>query len=174
VVTGSERTAGYLDRQLTARASAAVRAAHALAAVLSHDHVDRRQLLDLMTRRLAIGDPLRHTEDVPAATLAGPLIDELVHRPRWQQRPALAAMARLRTLLATRGILAAPGRRARRVGARRLRRVSRRTLRHALKLRDPLLLTRQPRRQRPDLHGQTLVLRRELHQYPYHDPAPCS
>jgi hypothetical protein len=50
-----------------------------------------------------------------------------------------------------------------------LREVARRTLGLALKLSDPLLLPRHPRRQQLDLTSQPLVLRRELQQHPDDD-----
>lgn len=146
-----ERGSADAGGQPAARPRAAVRAAHPLAAVLGHDHMDRRQLLDLMARRLAIGHQLPVGEHVPAAALARPAIDDLVDRPRRQQRPALALVPGLRALLATGRILAAPRRRPRRILTRRLRRVPRRALRPALQLRDPLLLPGDPLAQRLDL-----------------------
>lgn len=59
--------------------------------MLGHDHMNRRQLLDLMARRITVANQLILTEDVPAAALARPVLDDLVHRPRRQQRPALAS-----------------------------------------------------------------------------------
>ena len=127
--------------------------------MLGHDHVDRRQLLDLMARRLAIGHQLSLGEHVAAAARARPVIDELVDSPRRQQRPALALVARLGALLATRRVLAPPRQRSRRILAGRLRGVTRGALGLALQLRDPLLLPRDPSRQRLDLRRQPLVLR---------------
>jgi hypothetical protein len=94
----------------------------------------------LMARRLPIGDQLRLAKDMAAAALAGPVIDDLVDRPRRQQRPTLALVAGLAPGLAPRPILAPPRRRARRILTRRLRRVPRRALGLALQLSDPPLL----------------------------------
>src|SRR6266498_6111839 len=74
-------------------------------------------------------------------------------------------MTGLATRLAPRGILAAPRRAARRIGARRPRRVARRPLDLALKLRDPLLLPGDLRRQLLDLRLKPLVLRRQRQQH---------
>jgi hypothetical protein len=136
--TGQSRCLGADNRQ--GIPGTAVRAAHALAAVLGHHHVDRRQLLDLMARRVAVGDPLALGEDVATPARAGPVVDELVHRPRRQQRPARALVAGLGALLAARAILATPGRRARGIRAGRLRRVARVATQPTFQLRDPLLL----------------------------------
>jgi hypothetical protein len=106
VVARPERAVADPGGQLAARASAAARAAHALAAMLAHRDSDRRQLLDLMTRREAIGNQLDFARDVATATTRRPVVDELVYRPRRQQRPALALMTGLGALLAPRRILA--------------------------------------------------------------------
>jgi len=139
--------------------------------VLGDDHVDRRQLLDLMARRHAVADAFDVTEDMAARALRGPVVDDLVHGPRRQQRPTLALMARLAAGLATGRILPSPRRRPRRILARRLRRSARRALRLALQLRDPLILARDPRRQRLDLRAQPLILGRQLHQHAHDDLA---
>ncbi len=67
-----------------------VRAAHALALMLGHRDGDHRQLLDLMTRRLTDAHALGLSEDVPAAATGRPVLDDLVDRPRRQQRPPFA------------------------------------------------------------------------------------
>jgi hypothetical protein len=133
---------------------------------------DHRKLLDLPAHRVTHRDTIVLTELAAAVTRGGPVIDELVHRPGLQQRAALALMARLTALLATRRILPAPRRAARRIRTGRLRRVTRRALGLALKLRDPLLLALHPRRQRLDLRHKPRVLRRELKQHTDHDLAP--
>src|SRR3954447_12346859 len=74
-------------------------------------------------------------------------------------------MTGLAARLAPRRILAATRRAARRIGARRLRRVARRPLDPALKLRDPLLLPGDLRRQLLDLRLKPLVLRRQRQQH---------
>ena len=63
-----------------------------LALVLGHPDRHHRQLLDLTTRRLAHRDAIGLAEHVPAATAGRPVLDDLVDRPRRQQRPALALM----------------------------------------------------------------------------------
>jgi hypothetical protein len=73
-------------------------------------------------------------------------------------------MPGLATLPATRSVLAAPGRRPRRIRARRLRTVTRASIQPPLKLRDPLILPRHPRSQDLNLRLQTLVLRRQRQQ----------
>jgi hypothetical protein len=108
--------------------------------MLGHRDRHHRQLLDLMTRRLPDCHAIDLDEHVPAPTIQRPVLDDTVDRPRRQQRPALALVAGLRALLAPRPILAALGRRARRIAARRLRRVARGPPDPTLKLRDPLVL----------------------------------
>jgi hypothetical protein len=80
-------------------------------------------------------------------------------------------MPRLGALLAPRRILAAPGRRARRIGARRLRRVPRRAIQLTLKCRDPLVLLGDPHGQLLDLRLKPLILRRQRQQH-RHDRIP--
>ena len=63
----AESSPRNIDRQRGARHGAALRAAQALQAVLADDDGDRRQLRDLMARRLADGARLRLAE---AADLA--------------------------------------------------------------------------------------------------------
>ena len=128
--------------------------------MLGHPHGHHRQFLDLTARRRTDRDPVGHTEPMPAGAVSRPVLDDLVDRPRRQQRAALALMPWLSALLAPRRVLAAPWRRAGRIGAGRLRRVPRRALGRrarqiaagrtrrvtrrtpnpALKLRDPLVL----------------------------------
>jgi len=95
-----------------------------------------------MTRRLASADAFVLAKDVPTAPPRRPVLDDVVDRPRRQQRPSLALMPTLRALLAPRPILAALGGLvlARRIAARRLRRVTRRTPDPPLELRNPLIL----------------------------------
>jgi len=132
-------------------ALAAAGADNAQALMLGHPHGHHRQFLDLTARRRTDRDPVGHTEPMPAGAVSRPVLDDLVDRPRRQQRAALALMPWLSALLAPRRVLAAPWRRAGRIGAGRLRQVPRRALGLALELRDPLLLTRDPRRQLLDL-----------------------
>src|SRR5829696_5527780 len=145
-------------------ALAAAGADNAQALMLGHPHGHHRQFLDLTARRRTDRDPVGHTEPMPADAVSRPVLDDLVDRPRRQQRAALALMPWLSALLAPRRVLAAPWRRAGRIGAGRLRRVPRRALGLALELRDPLLLTRDPRRQLLDLRRQPLILRRQRQQ----------
>jgi hypothetical protein len=69
-----------------------------VAPVLGHAHRHHRQLLDLTARRLPLGDQVGLTEHVPARAPGGPVLDDLVDRPRRQQRTALALMLGLRSL----------------------------------------------------------------------------
>jgi len=78
--------------------------------MLGHRHGHHRQLLDLMTHRRTDAHALDIAEAISAATSHGPMLGELVDRPRGQQRPALALMAQLRALLAPRPVLATLGR----------------------------------------------------------------
>jgi hypothetical protein len=93
------------------------------------------------------------------------VLNDLIDRPRRQQRAVLALMPGLAALLASRRILAARRRRARRIGARRLRGVPRRPPELALQLRDPLVLAGDPKGQLLDLLLQSLVLRRQRQQH---------
>ena len=156
VIARPERAVGHPNRQLSSRPGAAVRAAHALTAMLGHRDGNRRQLLDLMTRRHIDGDQLVAGKLTATTTTRRPVIDELINRPRRQQRPALALMTRLGALLGTRRVLAPLRRRARRVLARRLRGVARVATKPAFQLGDALLLTGDPLSQRLDLgiHAQ--------------------
>jgi hypothetical protein len=79
------------------------------------------------------------------------MLDDLVDRPRRQQRPALALMAGLRALHASRSVLAVLGRSARRIVAGWLRRVARGPPDPALEHSDPLVLRSDTLLQAPDL-----------------------
>jgi hypothetical protein len=148
---GPERARGDLRRQPAGLADAAVRAAHALTAVLGHACRHHRQLLDLMARRLGDRDPLRLAEHVPARAPRGPMLDHLIDRPRRQQRAPVALVAGLAALRATRPARAAPRRRPRRILTGRRRRVARVATQPALELTDPLLLLSDPLAQPLDL-----------------------
>ena len=117
-----------------------------------------------MAHRLTNRDVLARVKLVAAIAAIGPMINDHIDRPRRQQRAALALMPRLATLTATRRILPAPWRRARRIDARRLRTVARAAVQPPLELRDPLILTSNPRGQNLDLRLQPLVLRRQRQQ----------
>jgi hypothetical protein len=108
--------------------------------VLAHHDLNRRQLLDLMARRLAVADQLLRRENMAAAAPSRPVINDLVDRPGRQQRPPLALMARLTAPPATGGVLAPPRRRVRRIRAGRLRRVARVAPQPPLELGDPPVL----------------------------------
>lgn len=153
--------------EFTGRCGAAARAAHAMDLVFGHADGHHRQLFDLTARRRADRDAVGIAEHAPAAALRRPVLDDLIDRPSWQQRAALALMPRLGARLAPRRILAAPQRRARRVGTRRLRGVPRRPAQLALQRRDPLILRADLRRQLGDLRLKTLVLRRQRQQHPH-------
>ena len=103
-----ERAAGDLGRQLARALDAAAGAAHALAAMLGHPDRDLRQLLDLMARRLADRDPLALGEHVAAAAALGPMLDDLVDRPRRQQLTTVPLMPRLAALRRPERSLPAP------------------------------------------------------------------
>ena len=96
------------------------------------------------------------------------MLDDLIHRPRRQQLAALALMAALGALRASRGILAPFRRDPRPIDARRRRRIPRAAIQPALQLGDPLILARNPRAQRLDLHPQSVVLLRERQQHRDH------
>jgi hypothetical protein len=85
--------------------------------MLGHRHRHHRQLLDLMTRRAPHTHMLGVAEDMPAAAPDGPVHDDLIDRPRGQQRTALALMPILRAVLAPRPILAPLRRAARQIAA---------------------------------------------------------
>jgi hypothetical protein len=119
--------------------------------MLDHPHADHRQLLDLVTHRLAKRDMPTSGEEMAALTLRRPVLDHFIDRPCRQQWPALALMAGLSALRTTRGILPAPCRRTRWIGTRRLRAITRTAIQPTLQLSDALILTRDPRTQRLDL-----------------------
>src|SRR5665648_601044 len=91
----SEGSRRHIGRQLGARHGAAVRAAQPLQAMLAEDDLGQRQLSDLMARglpeRLAFG----RAEDVAAAAVRGPVVDELVERRDRRQMTTASRMARL-------------------------------------------------------------------------------
>jgi hypothetical protein len=124
-----------LGFKLCPRALAALGAAQSLGAVLDHADRDRRQLFPLMARRLAHCTALITREHMAAAATRRPAIDDLVHRPRRQQRTAAALVAALSAPLAPRGILAAR-RGGGRIGARWTRGVARALAQLALELLD--------------------------------------
>jgi hypothetical protein len=107
--------------------------------MLGDPHGHHRQFLDLMTRRLAHPDAVALAERMPARTARRPVLNDVVDRPRRQQRPSPALVAGLAARLAPRRILRALGRR-RRILTRRLRRVARRAPGLALKPGDALVL----------------------------------
>lgn len=119
--------------------------------MLDHPHADYRQLLDLVTHRLAKPDTLAVSEEMAALTLRRPVLEHFIDRPCRQQWPALALMAGLSALRPTRGILPAPRWRTRWIGARRLRAITRTAIQPTLQLSDALILARYPRTQRLDL-----------------------
>jgi hypothetical protein len=106
--------------------------------------------LNLVARRLADRDLLARAEDVPAAAALRPVLNDLIDRPRRQQRTPVALMATLRAAFAPRRILAMR-RRRRRIRTRRSGGVPRKTVQLALKLSDPLVLARHALPQPPDL-----------------------
>src|SRR5580698_4405205 len=84
------------------------------------------------------------------------MIDNLIDRPRRQQRTPLALMSRLTALPAPRRILLALGRATRRIRARRLRTVARTTTQ------PPLVLLRQRQQHRDDRITTLLIDRLRL------------
>ncbi len=104
-----------------------------------------------MTRRPPDAYAIGLSKDVPAAATDGPVLDDLVDRPRWQQWSALALMPMLSTLLAPRPVLTALLGAAGRIATRRLRRVPRRSPDPTLELPDPLVLRSNALLKSPDL-----------------------
>src|SRR5215211_1658178 len=130
-------------------------------------HRQTRELLNLVTDRLAHRDPFVLAELVAAITARRPMHDHLVNRRGRQQLPALALMAGLGALRAPRRILAPPRRAARRISAGRLRRVTRGPLDPTLQLRDSLLLLRDAL-----LKPLDLLVHPQQHRHD-HVPAPA-
>jgi hypothetical protein len=106
--------------------------------MLNHTHRDRRELFDLVARRLAHRAALLRGEHMPAAAARRPVLDYLVDCPRWQQRPAVPLVAILGALLAATGILT-PRRGAGQVRTRRARGVARALPQLSLELLHPRL-----------------------------------
>lgn len=79
------------------------------------------------------------------------MLDDPVHRARRQQLTPVTLVPGLAARLTPGGILTAPRHRGRRVCARWRRAITRAAIQPALKLRDPLVLTRDPRFQPRDL-----------------------
>ena len=146
----AEGAAGRLVGQRGACAPAALGATQALALVLGHPDGDRRQLFELVARRLADRDLLARAEDVAAAAAFRPVLDDLIDRPRRQQRTPVALVAILSAAFAPRRILATQRRRER-IGARRSGGVPRGAVQLALKLSDLLVLARHALLKPPDL-----------------------
>ena len=149
--TRAERALGDLRRQLAARALTAAGAAHPLAAMLGHLTVITGSSSTCWRTGSPTASRSLRAKTWPQSTALGPMLDDLIHRPRRQQRAALALMPGLGALFATRWILATPRRAGRRIGARRQRRVTRAAVQPTLELGDPLILPRDPRSQRLDL-----------------------
>ena len=114
-----------------------------------------RKLFDLMTRRLADAHTAGLAKDMSAVARGRPMLDDLVDRPRRQQRPALALMPRLRALPRPDRSLprfgGEPGRSAPAAATR-----TRRPPNLTLKPHDPLILRRDTLLQTLDLlvHSQ--------------------
>lgn len=91
------------------------------------------------------------SKDVPAATSRWPVLDDIVHRARWQQLTPIALVPGLAAGFTPGGILATPRRRGRQGRARWRRAIARTAIQPPLKLREPLVLTSNPSFQPPDL-----------------------
>ena len=122
--------------------------------MLGHDDRDRRQLGDLMTRRLTSRDPFRLADHAAAAAPVGPMLDDLVDALERLEPAAVAGMTRLPARLSPRRLLLSL-RRPRRILARRQRRVPRAPVQPPLELlhpsrqlRDLRVLGSDPLRQR--------------------------
>src|ERR1017187_10467137 len=103
---GPQMAGGDLSWKLARAARTAARAAHSLATVLEDPDRDRRKLFDLVARRLAHCNPLGLAEGVATLAAPGPVIDQIIHCPRRQQRPPVTLVAGLAARFAPRTILA--------------------------------------------------------------------
>ncbi len=79
------------------------------------------------------------------------MLDDPVHRARRQQLTPVTLIPGLAARLTPGGILTAPRHRGRRIRARWRRAITRAAIQPPLKLSNPLILTRDPRFQPPDL-----------------------
>ena len=109
---GSRRHAG---RQFGAHGGAAVGATQPLPAMLAEDDRDRRQLRDLVARRLANGAALCLAEAVAAGATLGPVVDELIDALKRKQGTASALVAELAPTLSARAWLVRSRRRRGRI-----------------------------------------------------------
>jgi len=138
-------------------AGPAARAAHALQPMLGHDDVDRRQILDLMARRVAVGDPLRLREDVAAAPARRPSVmtnSSISHAGSSGRPLAHAALGRpaCDRTGSCRAAAASPG--GSWLGGCEELRDERFVSRFSC---DPLAVARHPRRQGLHLRGKPLI-----------------
>ena len=136
--TRAERAPCDLPRQLVAGLLTTARAAHTLSTMLGDLDLTHRQLLDLPANRFTDRDPLLKREGIPAATAPRPILDDLVHRPRRQERSTVALVTWLGALFASRWILATHRSARRKIRARWRR--ARAAVQPALELSDPLIL----------------------------------
>jgi hypothetical protein len=77
--------------------------------MLADPYVDRRQLFDLVARRLTDRDPFALAEDVPAAAALRPVLDDLIDGPRGQQGTPVTLVAILGAAFAPDGSLLRDG-----------------------------------------------------------------
>jgi hypothetical protein len=73
--------------------------------MLDHPGRNRRQLFDLMARRLTRAEKLRCSEDVAAFAALRPVLDDFVYRAQRQQLATMAIMPPLGTPRTPRAIL---------------------------------------------------------------------
>lgn len=84
----TEMAPGELLRELACASRSAPRAAHTLPAMLGDPDCDRRELFDLVARRLTQRCPVTFAEHIAAVAARRPMIDQLIHRPRGRsERP---------------------------------------------------------------------------------------
>ncbi len=136
---GPEMTRSDLPGSLAGAASAALRTAHALAAMLGDHDRDHGELFDLVTRGLARRDPVALAEHVATIAARRPVIEEFINSPRRKQRPPVTPMSWLPARLAPRTVLPAPRHAPRGIRARRPRGVPRVLRQLTLELLHPRL-----------------------------------
>src|SRR5450759_1203719 len=119
--------------------------------MLGEDHRSRRQLRDLMARRLPERLALRRAEDMAVAAATGPVVDQLVERLDRRQATTASRMARLGASLAPRRSSSPARRRSGRILAGRRRGVAGVAVQAPLELGDALVLLGEALAQLGDL-----------------------
>jgi hypothetical protein len=132
-------TDGDLTGKLACAACTTAGTARTLAAMLSDPDRDHGQLFNLVASGLTHRDPVGFAEHVATPATTGPVIDQIIHRPRRQQRAPMTPAPGLPARFTPGAILATLRPAPRRIRARRPRGITRVPGQLTLKLLHPHL-----------------------------------